>query len=153
MLLPDKRKAFSEARRVLIEGGTLVFNCWDRLELNPQGKAANDVMTALFPNDPEMEFARVPYSYHDEAAIRADLDAARFGDVRIDRLKVDIKAPSARAYATGQTRGTPRGALIEKRGAKLDDVIERIATALGELGGAEPFKCQGHALVVQAKAL
>jgi SAM-dependent methyltransferase len=153
MFLPDKKKVFGEARRVLMEGSTLVFNCWDSLEVNRQGKAANDVMEALFPNDPEMQFPRVPYSYFDETAIRGDLDAARFGDVRIEHVKIEIKAPSARAYATGQVRGTPRGALIEKRGVKPDEAIEKIAAALAELGGSEPFRCDGHALVVQAKAI
>jgi SAM-dependent methyltransferase len=153
MLAPDKAKVFGEARRVLMEGGTLLFNCWDSLEANRQGKAANDVIEALFPNDPEMQFPRLPYSYFDETAIRSDLDAARFGDVRIDHVRMDIKAPSARAYATGQVRGTPRGALIEKRGVKLEEAIDKIAAALAELGGSEPFKCEGQALVVQAKAI
>jgi len=153
MFAPEKSKLFGEARRVLMEGGTLLFNCWDSLELNGQGKAASDVMADLFPNDPEMQFPRLPYSYFDETAIRGDLDAARFGDVRIDHVKIDIKAPSARVYATGQVRGTPRGALIEKRGVKLEEAIDKIAAALAELGGSEPFKCEGHALVVQAKAI
>jgi hypothetical protein len=110
-------------------------------------------MEALFPGDLEMQFPRLPYSYFDDATIRSDLDAARLGDVRIERVKIDIKAPSARAYATGQVRGTPRGALIEKRGVKLEEVIDKIAAALAEVGGSEPFRCEGHALVVQAKAI
>lgn len=153
MFLADKVKLYKEAHRVLLEGGTLLFNAWESLELNKQGAAANEVMQALFPNDPEMQFPRIPYSYHDVGAICRELDAARFGDIRIDHVKVDIKAPSARAYATGQVRGTLRGALIEKRGAKVDDVIQKIADALTAVGGSEPFKCEGHAIVVQAKAL
>src|SRR5436190_468233 len=110
-------------------------------------------LVATDANDAEMQFPRLPYSYNDQATIRSDLDAVRFGDVRIERVKMDIKAPSARAYATGQVRGTPRGALIEKRGVKLDEAIDKIAAALAELGGSEPFKCEGHALVVHAKAI
>jgi len=110
-------------------------------------------MEALFPGDPEMQFARIPYGYHDEATIRAHLDAARFGDVRMERVTIEVKAPSARAFATGQVRGTPRGALIEKRGAKLDDVIEKIGDQLAQVGGSEPFRCEAHAIVVQAKAI
>ena len=153
MFVPDKVKLYKEVRRVLMEGGTFLFNAWEGLELNKQGAAANAVMEALFPNDPEMQFPRIPYSYHDVATICRELDAARFGDIRIDHVKMDIKAPSARQYATGQVRGTPRGALIEKRGVKVDDVIEKIADALTPVGGSEPFKCEGHALVVQAKAI
>ncbi|HLW13061.1 MAG TPA: class I SAM-dependent methyltransferase, partial [Casimicrobiaceae bacterium] len=34
MFFPDKQKAFSEARRVLRAGGSLLFNVWDRIEEN-----------------------------------------------------------------------------------------------------------------------
>jgi ubiquinone/menaquinone biosynthesis C-methylase UbiE len=153
MFVPDKRKFFSEARRVLIEGGTLFFNTWDRLELNPEAKAGAAVVDALFPGDAEMNFSHIGFGYNDEATIRAALDEARFGDVRIDRITVELKAPSARMLATGQVRGMPRGALIEKRGMKLEEVIDKIAAALAEVGGSEPFKSERHALVVQAKAI
>jgi ubiquinone/menaquinone biosynthesis C-methylase UbiE len=153
MFVPDKAKLFSEARRVLVEGGSLLFNAWDRLELNPQAQAACTVMEALFPGDAEMQFGSVPFSFHEEGLIRELLDAARFADVRIERTEVAIDAPSAHAYATGQIRGTPRGALIEQKGRKTDEVIARIADQLAKLGGAEPFHAEGHVLVVQAKAI
>lgn len=153
MFVPDKKKAFSEWRRVLIEGGTLLFNCWDSIEVNEQAKVASAVMEELFPGDADMQFAKIPYSFHDEANIRALLDEARFSDVRVERASVKIHAPSARAYATGQIRGTPRGSLIEQKGRKVEEVIERIAEGLAKLGGAEPFQCEGKVLVVQAKAV
>jgi len=153
MFVPEKRKFFSETRRVLLEGGTLLFTTWDRLELNPHAKAAAGLMEEMFPGDPEMQFTKIPYGFNDEAAIRRYLDDARFGDVRIDKVKIEAKAPSARAFATGQVRGTPRGALFEKRGIKLDEVVEKLAEALTRVGGSEPFKCEAHTLVVQAKAI
>ena len=153
MFVPDKKKLCGEVRRVLLEGGTLLFNVWDRLERNPQGKAAAEVMDRLFPGDADMQFACVPYGFADEALIRAHLDEARFNDVRIEPITIRIKAPSARAYANGQIRGTPRGALIEQKGANLDDVIEKVAAALAAVGGAEPFSVEAHLLVVQAKAV
>ncbi|HZS68507.1 MAG TPA: class I SAM-dependent methyltransferase [Burkholderiales bacterium] len=153
MFVPEKRKFFSETRRVLLEGGTLLFTTWDRLELNPHAMAAAGLMEEMFPGDPEMEFTKIPYGFNDEAAIRRYLDDARFGDVRIDKVKIEAKAPSARAFATGQVRGTPRGALFEKRGVKLDEVVEKLAEALTRVGGSEPFKCEAHTLVVQAKAI
>ena len=51
MFVPDKPKLFSEMRRVLVEGGMLLFNCWDRLEFNPHAQAASAVMQELFPGD------------------------------------------------------------------------------------------------------
>jgi ubiquinone/menaquinone biosynthesis C-methylase UbiE len=153
MFVPDKAKFFSEARRVLVEGGTLLFTTWDRIENNPHAKTTAAVMEGLFPGDLEMDFARVPYGFYDESAIRALLDEARFAGTRIERVTGHIKAPSARTYATGQIRGTPRSLLIEKKGAKLDEVIERVAAALAEVGGAEPFALDCNYLVVEAKAV
>jgi ubiquinone/menaquinone biosynthesis C-methylase UbiE len=153
MFVPDKKKAFSEWRRVLIEGGALLFNCWDRIEANEQALVASAVIEELFPGDPEMQFAKTPYGFHDEAQIRALLDEARFADVRVERTTVSINAPTAHAYATGQVRGTPRGSLIEQKGRKVDEVIARIAEGLARLGGAEPFHCEGKVLVIQAKAI
>src|SRR3954465_3668180 len=78
MFVPDKAKLFSETRRVLAEGGSLLFNAWDRLELNPQAQAAGTVMEQLFPGDAEMQFGSVPFSFHEEGPMRELLDAARF---------------------------------------------------------------------------
>ena len=153
MFVPDKKKLFAEARRVLEEGGLLLFNVWDRLERNPQGKATAETFERLFPGDPEMQFANVPYSFADQDLIRQHLDEARFTGVQIDPVKITIKAPSARAYATGQIRGTPRGALITQKGASIDDVISAVAEGLAAVGGAEPFAVEAHLLAIQSKAI
>lgn len=153
MFVPDRKKLCAEARRVLLEGGALLFNVWDRLERNPHGLTTSKVFDELFPGDADMRFAQLPFSWADEAVIRSHLDEARFSDVRIEPLKIEIKAPSARVYANGQIRGTPRGALIEQKGRKIEDVVEKVAQALAAVGGAEPFRVEAHLLVVQAKAI
>lgn len=153
MFVPDKRKLCAEVRRVLLEGGTFLFNVWDGLERNPQGASTARVFDELFPGDPEMQFAQIPYSWNDPQAIRQHLEEARFKDVRIEQATFEIKAPTARTYAMGQIRGTPRGALIEKKGRSVDDVIDQVAQGLAAVGGAEPFRVQGSLLVVQAKAI
>ena len=153
MFVPDKQKLCTEVRRVLLEGGGFLFNVWDGLEHNPQGASTARVFEELFPGDAEMRFAQIPYSWNDAAMIREHLHAARFNDMRIEPVRFEIKAPSARAYATGQIRGTPRGALIEKKGRNVDEVIERVAQGLAEVGGAEPFRVQAQLLVIQAKAI
>jgi SAM-dependent methyltransferase len=152
MFVPDKAKLFSEVRRVLAEGGMLLFNAWDRLELNPHAKAVSQVTEALFPGDPEMDFTRIPYGFNDEAAIRGLLDGARFRNVQIDKLKARADCPSARTLATGLVRGTPRCALIEKKGGNVEQVIEKVAEALAAAGGAEPFRAEINLVVVRAQA-
>lgn len=153
MFVADRKRFFAEARRVLVEGGLLLFNVWDRLDRNPHGQATAETFERLFPGDPEMRFAQVPFGFADPQAIGRHLDEARFSGVHIDPLKITIKAPSARAYATGQVRGTPRGALIGQKGAKIEEVIGQVAEGLAAVGGAEPFSVEGHLLVIQAKAV
>jgi ubiquinone/menaquinone biosynthesis C-methylase UbiE len=153
MLVPDKKRLCSEARRVLLEGGAFLFNVWDGLERNPHGASIVRLFEELFPGEAQMQFARIEYGWNDPDAIRQHLEEARFSDVRIEPVKLEIKAPSARACAIGQLRGTPRGALIEKRGRSLDEVIEKLAHGLAAVGGAEPFRAEANLLVVQAKAV
>jgi len=110
------------------------------------------VMQELFPSDAEMDFSRIPYSFNDEAEIRGLLDGARFRNIEIDKVKLQVDCPSAKTFATGQIRGTPRSMLIEKKGAKIDEVIDKVAARLAEVGGAEPFRVQANVLVVRAQA-
>src|SRR5205085_1416194 len=52
MFVPEKAKLFGEARRVLLEGGTLLFNVWDGIEANLQAKVAAEVIEEMFAGDP-----------------------------------------------------------------------------------------------------
>jgi ubiquinone/menaquinone biosynthesis C-methylase UbiE len=153
MFVPDKKKLCSEARRVLLEGGAFLFNVWDSLERNPHGASTARVFEELFPGDAEMRFAQIPFSWNDPAVIRQHLEEARFKDVTIEPVRFEIKAPTAHTYAIGQIRGTPRGALIEKKGRRIDDVIDKVAQGLAAVGGSEPFRVEASLLVVQAKAV
>lgn len=152
MFVPDKPKLFAETRRVLLEGGMLLFNCWDRLELNPHAQAASAVMQELFPGDAEMDFSKIPYSFNDETQIRELLEGARFRNIEIDKVKIQVDCPSAKTFATGQIRGTPRSLLIEKKGGKVEEVIDKVAVRLAQAGGAEPFRVQANVLAVRAQA-
>jgi hypothetical protein len=95
----------------------------------------------------------MPYEFNDRSRIAALLAGAGFSVPRMEVVRLRCGAPSARAFATGQLRGTPRGTLIEQRGAPLDEVIERLAQRLAHLGGAEPFAYTAQALVIEARAL
>jgi len=39
MFMPDRQAMLNEARRVLMDGGILLFNVWDRIEENPLAAA------------------------------------------------------------------------------------------------------------------
>lgn len=153
MFVPDKGRAFAEARRVLREGGSFIFNCWDSLEHNAHPRASNEVLTALFPGDPEMDFAKGPYGFNDLALIRRLLAENRFRETRIEKTETSVDCPSAQRFATGVLKGTPRSLLIQSRGVSLDEVIDKLAAAFARIGGAAPFRCRGQAIIVEARAL
>jgi SAM-dependent methyltransferase len=153
MFVPDKRACFREARRVLREGGTFLFNVWDGLENNPHGRVAAEVIEGLLPGDPAAKFGSIPYHFNDRAAIRSLLDDAGFAVERIDTVRIACTCPSAREFATGQVRGTPRSLILTERGLAVDRVIEQVAAALARFGGAEPFRYTAQALVVEARAI
>ena len=151
MFVPDRQAALREARRVLTEGGILLFNVWDSIEENPHASANAGVVEAMFPGDPEMKF-RMPYDMHDPGLLRRLLAGARFRETRIETKRIAITGADPRSIATGQIRGTPRSALIAKRGVSLDLVIEKVTDALTRTGG-DPYKGHAQAVIVQALAI
>jgi SAM-dependent methyltransferase len=153
MFVPDKAACFREARRVLRKGGAFLFNAWDGLENNPHGRVAADVIEALLPDDPAARFGSIPYQFNDRAAIGRLLTNSGFVPERMETVRIACTCPSAREFATGQLRGTPRSLILEERGIPVDGVIEKVAAALARVGGAEPFRYTAQALVVEARAI
>jgi len=151
MFVPDRRGVLKEARRVLADGGILLFNVWDRIEENPHAAVYAAVVEAMFPGDSEMRF-RTPYDMHDIEVLRQLLADSGFHETLIDTKRIAIDGADPRAIATGQVRGTPRAALLEARGASLDTVIGKVADAL-EAAGGNPYSGYGQAIVVQATAI
>jgi hypothetical protein len=84
---------------------------------------------------------------HDPALLHQLLSEAQFVDVKIEKKRLQLDRVSARTIAIGQIRGTPRSLLIEKRGVPLDDVVEKITSALAQIGGAEPYCGPAQAVV------
>jgi SAM-dependent methyltransferase len=150
MFVPDKRALFSEVRRVLTGGGLFLFNVWDRLEENPAAAINAQVVEALFPGDPDAHF-RTPYEMHDPGSLQRLLHETGFREARIEKKRILVDGVSARTIALGQIRGTPRSLLLEKRGASLDDAVEKVAAALARVGGADPWRGPANAVVVEAR--
>ena len=150
MFVPDKPAAFSEAFRVLKDGGTLAFSVWDRIEESPHAAINARIVEGLFPGDAEIKF-RIPYELGDAALLRKLVMDAGFRDAQIDKKQLPLGPVSARGLATGQCRGTPRYLLIEKRGVSVDDVIDKVAAELARTGGADPYRGVAQAFIVQTR--
>lgn len=151
MFVPEKETAFREVRRVLKDGGLLAFNVWDDIEHNPFGRIAHATIAGFFPTDPPA-FYKVPFGFHDPEVLRALLDANRFDAVKLERVKLEARSPSARSLAIGIVKGNPVSLAIEERGGSFDEIIDAVTAELTRAGGDNPFRSTMQALVVTAHA-
>jgi SAM-dependent methyltransferase len=153
MFLPDKARAFAEARRVLAPGGVLAFNVWDRIEENEFEDTLTAGLASVFPDDPPRFLARGPHGYHDADQVRRDLAAGGFSATpRIVTVAARSRAASARIPAIGFCQGTPLRNEIEARdasrlGEATDAAAEAIARRFGR--GAIDGKMRAHVVTVE----
>jgi len=130
MFFTDKIRANQEARRVLRPNGHYLLVTFDRLELNPIPKAAQDAVGALFAHDTFDYMEHGPFCYADPVRIKHDLLAAGFTDVEIETIKLSSRVNS-RDAAQGLVFGSPFRLEIERRDpSALDRAAEAVAQAL-----------------------
>jgi ubiquinone/menaquinone biosynthesis C-methylase UbiE len=130
MFFPDKIGANQEARRVLRPNGHYLLVTFDRVELNPIPKAAQDAVTGLFASEPLDYMERGPFSYFDPERVKHDLLAAGFTDPKIETIKLSTRVNSLEA-AQGLVFGSPLRLEIERRDpSALDRAADAVADAL-----------------------
>jgi len=152
MFFPDKRKAFQEARRVLKPGGRFLFNVWDRIEENEMALVVAEAVATCFPQDPPQFLKRSPYGYHDETAIRRELEAAGFLSIKAETLPKQARASSPRDPAIGFCQGSPLRSEIEARDPKrLAEVTEIATKAVAARFGNGPIDGKIQAIVFEAR--
>jgi SAM-dependent methyltransferase len=150
MFFPDRVRAYREARRVLRADGHLVFNVWDRLELNPVSMTVSHTVAALFPADPPSFLKRVPFGYSVISEIQTDLKAAGFAEVTVETVVKRSRSTTAHA-AEGLCMGTPLRSEIEMRdGSRLTEAGAKTTEALELLCGSSSFDQPMSAHVIVA---
>ena len=148
MFFPDRAKAFSEARRVLRPGGSMLFNTWDRIEENEFADVVTASLQTLFPGDPPLFLRRTPHGYFDTGLIRSDLASAGFAaPAQISTLAARSGARSPQVPAIAYCQGTPlRNEIVTRGPSRLgeatDIAAEAIARRFGR--GAVDGKIQAH---------
>jgi len=150
MFFPDRPAAYREARRVLKPGGRFLFNVWGSISDNPLMSSATMGLSRRYPQQQTWFMERTPCSYHDPAAIRADLAAAGFADCRIETLDLRGPVASVPALATGFCQGSPmRGEIEALDPSGLEQATEAAAAAIAERFGDGPFEAPMRALVIE----
>lgn len=151
MFFPDKRAAFREASRVLRSDGTFLFAVWDSyttMTESPLAIAAG-VAGDMLGQEP---LSLLSPPYHDDETIRADLAAAGFGGVQIERISQPSRAPSPRDAAVITTKGSMIRAAIEAADrARLDEVTDAVERAMSARFGSGPVEGASNALIVTAE--
>lgn len=152
MFFPDRVAGYREARRVLKDGGSFLFNAWDCIEENEFADVVTRAAAEVFPDNPPNFLARTPHGYNDVDIIRREVEAAGFRDVAIETVPALSVAPSPRHPAIAYCQGTPlRNEIEERDAALLNEVTERAQAAIAERYGigSVSAKVQGH--VITAK--
>jgi ubiquinone/menaquinone biosynthesis C-methylase UbiE len=153
MFVPDKVKAFAEARRALRPGGVFAFNVWDRIEENEFAESVTTALEALFSDRPPRFLARTVHGYYDTQRIARDLRDAGFSAApQLSTVSVQSRASSFRNPAIGYCQGSPLRNEIEAYDAsRLEEATAFAAEAIarrfgrGEVAG----KIQAHVILVE----
>lgn len=151
MFCQNKAAAFSEARRVLIDGGFFGFSVWDGLDTNPFAAIGNAIVCRALGADAP-RFFDVAFGFNDRFRLQELLNERGFEDVRFEPVTRVLQCRSAKMLAHASIIGTPVGLAIKDLGAECEPIIDAIAEQLARVGGDAPFCTTMQALVVTARA-
>lgn len=151
MFFPDKEAALREVYRVLVPGGSFVFNVWDAIDKNELALIAHETVSTFFEHDPPV-FYKVPFGLHEQGFIEDLLENAGFKDSQISVLAKTGTSPSAVDAAKGLVEGNPVIVEINQRATTDVPTIEAaVAAAVASKCGDNPVRSKLQALVCTAR--
>jgi ubiquinone/menaquinone biosynthesis C-methylase UbiE len=152
MFVPDRARAYAEARRVLRPGGRLSAAVWSTLEDNEAALLVEQALASLFPGRPPRFFRRVPFAYNDEDLIRSELEAAGFSGIAVHTVEHQNAPASARAIAVSHVRGTPLANELSEGYGDLGRITEEVARLLEARFRGVPFAGKTSAVFLTGAA-
>jgi SAM-dependent methyltransferase len=152
MFFTDCVRAFGEARRTLVAGGTFLFSMWDDIERNEVACVVSDTLASVFPENPPLFLRRTPYGHGRPDVATHALNEAGFSDVACDVVGKRSRAASARDAAIGFCTGTPlHHEIIERDATRLPEALDAVAGAIKAKFGDGPVNGAMQAYVFTAR--
>jgi SAM-dependent methyltransferase len=149
--MPDRIRAFHEARRVMKTGGRFVFSVPGHLRHNPVAGCVQNALDDLFPADPPRFVKHVFHGNADNDVVDEDLTEAGFTDAIYTIVDLPYAAASARDAAMGYCLGTPLRLEIQARPlAEAGHVTRAVTAALEKCFGTGPITTTMRAHIVSA---
>lgn len=151
MFAPDKLKALIEIRRVLKEGGKLIFNTWDSIENNKIWQTTNDIVNSFLSDAPTTIFKDGPFAMHDEKAVLQLLEQAGFNNSSVASVNKTGQISTAALAAKGFIQGLPvLNTIREKIPASLPAILKAVEKEYVQQFSDQPLKAALQAWVFEA---
>jgi ubiquinone/menaquinone biosynthesis C-methylase UbiE len=150
MFFPNKIDSYRQVARVLKSGGQYFLSTWDTLDTNPFAAVAHGLITETFgANAPG--FYNVPFHYHDEDLIRAELSEAGFVDIEIQTKPLNKTIASVESFAQGLILGNPVSQEIRSLGKEPEDYVGALTERFYVEFGRDPSVMPLSAIFVSAR--
>lgn len=147
---PDRAKALSEMRRVLLAGGRLAVSVYSPIENTPGAHAFVEALDRVLGS----EASRIKRGEHSFAAageLQELLHNAELENVRVDTVVQRIAFPSVLDYVRFQLLATPMAALLGNHPeSERQVVIDKIASEVADMSEDEMLQGGGFSFPQEA---